>query len=570
MSNSILVRDPRIQLNSVHDTLPVIYQGASRITQYIEASNDPTSTNSSTFSFQPPSTKTIVDRHILLRVKVKFTAIAGAGVFSTPGVTPAGPFDAPRQLPLASVMQSIDCRINGGSVSDSISNKIHALMTYNNDETSRNKYLNLSPSMPDQYQKYNDWTKYGSSRNPLSNYGESATEQNRGGFPYVSSTDVVGAAGFSSELIYDFTEPLFLSPFMTGLESGPDSGLVNVNNININIKWASDLKRMWSTDSTGNATLTNFKIEFMEQHIIVNYLTPQLSYPLPLLQRVHYHKWNDHTTQHGILAPNAVDTARTTTLKLNQIPRYLQVFLRKKETELTFNDSDNFAEIQNVSVLWNNESQLLTTTTEQGLFCLNIANGSNLTWGAYSKYRGSPLRIELASQIGLMSSLAVGVQGQFTVQLKVTYKNITDVPVNYEMVFSALLEGDLTVSENSLTSTLGNLTIEEVLDAEESGDVVHERALTVAKGGSFHGSIRHFVNQLARGVQKGADVAQSIAPAIGTFDPRLGSLVNQSARSVGRLAKYGREATGGAVSGGAIRGGSQSNPRVKLSRRRMR
>lgn len=537
--NTVLLKDPRININNPEDIMHVVTQSGTRLTQYIQPSNS-SSTNQTNFSFQPPSTKTIVDRYMQLRMKVLITAVGGT--FNV------GVESGLRQLPLASIMDVLNVSINGGNVSDNVSRRIHPMMRFNNDMECRNRYINKTASMPDQFQAYDDWKTAGSNRNPLASYGEVGYEQSRGGF-------VQSGGNGTTTLEYVLTEPLFLSPLLNGLEAHSDAGLVNVNQIDINIKWVSDLQRIFCHYNEAPNALTGVTVEFVSQpELLVNYITPDLNMSLPLVQVLPYHKHNDYIKEFT-LAAGASEKRSSDTIKLNQIPRHIMLFAKRSRGSQTLFTSDTFASIENVEILWNNESSLLSTHSKQGLFDISKRNGCNLVYAQWDKFCGSVLKLEMGVEIQLPSGLAPSVIGQYTIQANVTFKNTSDETIDYEFYLTTVLEGSVQISENSFSQNLGNLTVQQVVEAEAGPQIHHTDPQVNPAGGSFFSSLKHFVNKLSRGVQSGAQFAERLAPAITALNPEVGMAVGQAARGVGSLAALGRAATGGGRAGGGRAGG---------------
>ena len=565
--NTVLLVDPRIDINNPEDVEIVITQGAQRLTQYVQTA-DSSSTSQTNISFQPPSTKIIVDRFMQLRMLVKVTAVGGTFDLGTA--------TALRQVPLASLMDVLNVTINGGNISDNISRRVHEMLKFNNNSNNRNRYLNKTASMPDQFMNYGDWQTYGSARNPLAYYGEVSDEQSRGGFPFVSAVETAPGSNQYTEIVYEITEPLFMSPFLTGLEAHPDAGFVNVNQIDVNIKWINDLSRIMSHVNIGGNTLTGVTVAFERSpEILVNYMTPDNNFPLPLLQVLPYYKYNDYIRSVGTIAGNASFEASSDTIKLNQIPRHLYIYVKRTRQTETFETSDTYARIDKLNILWNNESSLFSTYTKQGLFDICKRNGSNQLYAQYDKHCGSVYKLEFGSDLGLMSGLSPGVMGQFTISVTANCTNLNDVAVQFEMFMTTQLEGTLELSENALALNLGNLTVPQVMDAEMHAPRIHHTnpALGLGvEGGSFFSSLKSFVNKIARGVQKAAGFAgRVIAPALTALNPALGAAVGTGAQAIGSLAGLGRQATGGRAygraSGGRASGGSSGRKRITRQRR---
>ena len=554
--DTLLVKDPRINVVSHTAKEHLVVQGASRITEYVQPSNS-YSSRQANWSFQPPSTKTIVDRNFRVRSYIRVTT-EGADL-------DLGTRDALRQFPLASIMTTLEVKLNGGSLSESVGRKIHAMLCYNNGVHERSCW-STSPAMPDAYQKPGDWRLYGSGKSPLTKYGENSSEDTRGGFP----------VNLVSPTVAEFvvTEPLFMAPFDTGCGSGVE-GFVNVNQIDITMSWDNNLRKVFTHDNTAPDTLTNITVEFYQQpELLVRYMTPDQNQPLPALQVLPYLKYNDFPKERTIGA-GVTTNVNTDTFKFNQIPKKIMIFARRSNATTDYTTSDSFGIIKKISLLWNNESSLLQSATQQDLWQISRRNGCNLSWSAWSKYRGSVFMGEFGVDIGLIQGLSAGVMGQFTLQANVEVENPTDESIDYEIFVSILLAGSVELSENALATNLGNLTVAAVEDAELGDEITHADA-AAASGGGFFTDISHFFNKLSRGVQDVSKVAAAAAPVVGMVNPGagavlgLGSAVGQSSGALGRALTGGRLA-GGSMAGGRLAGGSMAGGRLaggRLQRRR--
>jgi hypothetical protein len=187
-------------------------------------------------------------------------------------------------------------------------------------------------------------------------------------------------------------------------------GITNLNQVDVNIKWSSDLSRMMSHYDEAPNSLTGIEVEFVQTpQLLVNYLTPDNSYPLPLLQLLSYSKVNDFIKRTPSIAAGENFEVISDTIKLNQIPRHLMLFCKRSLATQTFKTTDTFARINNINILWNNESSLLSTYAKQGLYDITQHNGCDITYPQYDKFTGSVFRLSFGSDIGLFEGLAPGV-----------------------------------------------------------------------------------------------------------------------------------------------------------------
>lgn len=97
-------------------------------------------------------------------------------------------------------------------------------MWYHNDFHNRFGQDSLTPSMLDQAQQYIN--SAASVRNPLAVYYDNSFEQTRAGYV---GMQVLTNTATSATILLTITEPIFISPFVTGKCSDYTSGFIGVN-----------------------------------------------------------------------------------------------------------------------------------------------------------------------------------------------------------------------------------------------------------------------------------------------------------------------------------------------------
>ena len=533
---AIRVLEPRVDVKHDSEVNHVVLQGALRVTEQVNVA-DSADINQALWTIYPPSSDTIVDRLFFIRMYVD--------VVATGGNFQVGTNDAPRQFPLTSSTDVLTVQINGESISDNIGDKIHALLCYGNEPQDRNRTWSLTTSQPDQYQNYADWQVYGSNRNVLADYGENALETTRGGFVYEEIAP--------NHLRYVLTEPVILSPFYNGL-GHQEQGFVRVNQINIAYRWKQAFKTFWSHSSAGD-NITDVQVSLSDgrrPELLVSYLSPDLTQPIPRLQTLPYSKSQDYIK--AVPSLNIGESRRiyTDTIRLSQIPRHLYVFVRRSRATSDFTTADSFCRIDSVSCRWQNESGLLANATIQLLWEISRRNGCNLSWTQWNKHRGSVLCLEMGKDIGLLDNEASSVRGQYVVQIQLDITNLSGDVFEGELYFLTMMSGSFQLAENIGRATLGNLSPEMVMASRNPNsahmDYAHLKSLA---GGSFFSSLKSFVNKLARGVQRGAQLAGKVAVPVSTAFPELAPVVG-GLGAIEKGAGAVRGFTGGRLSGGRM------------------
>ena len=525
--------EPRVDVKHDTEKAHCVLMGGQRVTEQVSPADSwgsaGTTPVQALFTVNPPSTQTIVDRKMKVRCYLDVTVNEDLQI---------GTNDALRQFPIASITDVLTVQINGETVSDNVADKIHAMLCYGNDAQSRLSSVSTSPSMPDGYQQYSDWGTYGSSKNALADYGETGVDEGRGGFPI----QVISARQFRVVV----TEPLFLSPFLTGL-THQDEGFVNVNQMNISFRWKSDLSKVLSHSSLGTAITSVTVSMYQAPELLTTFITPDLTEPIPELQVLPYHKPQEYIKTVSTLANNASTTVISDSIKLSQIPRKMYLFCRHQRSTANQNVADSFLRIDSLSLLWNNQSGLFSSASEQDLFDISKSNGLNLSYPAWRKYRGGVFCAEFGKDIGLLDTEAPGTQGQYTLQVQMGVTNVSGASFDPEFYLVFVNEGTFSISEQFARASLGNLTPEMVLRAKADPQI-HHIVYEQLQGGGFFSSLKNIVHKIASGVSR---YAQPVATAFGM--PEVGSAVKNIASGVEALTR-----------GGALVGGG----RKRLSRRK--
>ncbi len=474
----------------------------------------------------PPSTTTIVDRYIKLQFYIQ---VVTSGVSSNPqaddGKMEIGLNDALRQFPMSSLFDVVTVQINGESISDNVADHLHALAMYGISNDTLDKSSSYSPGYPDQFQEYGDWAKPppvgGNGRSELAGYGV-AEHQHRGAFPMVISPT-------GNSFTATITEGLYLSPWLCGF-GDQEEGMVNVNQLTLNIRLKSDYSRILSHAqaspnpgvgpyTSGGNYISAVALTFTQAPVaLVTFITPTLLQKIPSMQVLPYYKPLEFVKSLGAIAPGASIATVSDSIKLSQIPRKLFLFCKIDRNDEDFTTTDNLMSLENLSILWGNQNGLFASAVSQELYEVSIRNGLLRSWAQYSRYTGSCFCLEFGKDIGLLDGEAVGVQGQYQIQVNATFKNQSDVEHNYQFYMTFLLEGQINVSENQARASLGNLTNAVVLAAKESppSQSLDYKEYESMQGGNFFTSLKGFVNKLSRGIEQ---ALPAVSPLIAAAFP---------------------------------------------------
>ena len=532
------IQFPRSNVTSDQFKTFLVKQGGSRVTQQVFASNSWGSAGApivqASWNINPPSTQTLVDRDI--RVKCYLQVIVDQPL-------QIGVNDGLRQFPLSSITDVITCQINGETLSQNTADINNAMLCFGNTAEDRNGAISTSPGMPDQYQQYSNWTTLGSARNPLADYGENSAEMSRGGFPVVIAP---GGLSFTCEI----TEALFLSPFTNGLSD--EEAFCNINQLNISLRFVQLINRVLCHSTAGNA-ITSVAVSFTQApELLVNFITPQITMPLPTVQTVSYSKLQQYVKPITNFIQGSSQTVISDTIKLSMIPSHIYVFVRHARSASNYLVSDSYAKLSSINVLWNNQSGLLATASDQELYSITHRAGSNLSWAQYSKYRGSVFCVTVGDDLGLQANECPGVAGQYTVSITATATCLGGTG-DYEYFLVMDMPGTTSVYENGARSSIGNYSESMVFAAHQSAESMDHQVYVAlhgggrsVRGGAFGSRFKSFIHKVSSGIGKAAQFA---APLVDKLAPQYSGLV----RGVGSVANEVAGLTGGArTSGGRL------------------
>ncbi|HTO16895.1 MAG TPA: hypothetical protein VLZ83_14095 [Edaphocola sp.] len=546
--NSVLIRDPITQVNSQRDY--GILKGGNQVTwkKYTTTSV----TNSSiTWSCPPPSGNVFVDRkqYMILPVRLVFTAPGD----ETGLVLNAGA-DAPRAYPLNGSIDTLQASINGQSFSIFIADMIHALTHYNTDIKLNNKDYSLTPNYQDQSQEYSDLGP-GNIRNPLGGYqnGIHQTVMQRGAFPFTIVQNTANQAVVDMVIC----EPLFLSPFFWGC--GNSAGFYNVTTMDFNVNFTSNFNRFWShINMAGSNPLAGIRAEFnnftnvynapfsyseSQPILLFKYVTPDstqilspnmpITYPYFDVQRYPI----DFPTAVSPGGVNSTGLISSNNLQLNSIPRMMYIYARHSNASYAVSGTgstltDTYLSLENINITFANYTGLLSSASKQQLYQLSIKNGCGMNWTQWSGEHvnnsssfvtpvdqygtiGSILAVEFATDLGLPSDMAPGLQGQFQLQVNAQFKNTSGANVNATLFIIIVSEGSFTIPGlNSATKQLGVITKEDVLNAQTKPGISYDEVQeSLYGGGNFLSNLRNFgskLNNFLKNTKLISNVASSI------------------------------------------------------------
>lgn len=623
--------DPRVNISEARNYL--FKQGANVVNHKTFTANSST-TSSVTFKCNPPNPDIVVSRLVYVNFQIEFRLYGtiqlrqdqNAGVVN--GVVDrnandrvatdlsklvAGNGDGSnaiclRQFPIASVMRTLKININSDTLTVQPHRYIHALGRYNLDDSIRANEMSSSPCQPDAFQKYQDGftqpvysgdggaigavagsqgKNYGQNRSPFASYGQQGYEMPRGSYLPISveymQPDPDRETGNYTKIVYDITEPLFISPL-----SGGQYGLMGfsqINTMDVEISWdSSKLGRFLSIDE---AAITNVfqdtaGIRGLETipaapavanplpanniansrrldkttgvQVIINqntpanltfiYLTPQITRPRPESLIYDWHDLYVFQTEIGNIDAGADKIQTSDNMSLSSIPSRVYIYARLKDGDQTFYSSDTFARIKQINIEFNGVSGILGSAQEWALWRMSSDNGLKLSYEQWKSYTGSVLCIDFGKNMGIGGNQAVGLLGQYNFQYTVTLQNLDTQNKNFQLFTIVDSAGCMTISNGNIVKQLGIISSQDVIDSEEFKEMDADY-LEKLYGGNFLSGLKNVytkAQKLKPMARKGAKVAKELADPVGAFAPRVGKALRTGSDIVEMLTGEGYSA----------------------------
>ena len=433
--------DPRIaQIND--KVLYQVVKGSADNNFVQENANSKSSTNV-TFSLNPPSESTVIDKNILVRATMKFKVVI-TGVPAADTAWSYGNADAFQSWPLNRLFQNVTCTINNTSTSINQASIMPALVRMI-PEDDLQKFNGFTPTMNDNYGVYQDGASSLSVaglkavfNNPLAGYTNSGHDQfllGRGAHGlditgFLVDRNISGGANdtslisaniadvFTINFTATFTESLMVSPLL--FNGGPymnHAGLLGVNNLGLVIQVDSTLKRMFSTASSahrrvvpaapplnvpGDYVLTNESAGGFETiELLVNYLTAPIIQDLPPKNTLPYKNYVNYQTTaandiplrvartNAGLGTVSAQSVAINSISLEVVPSMIFVYAREPLALLGIGDPDVFLPISSVDITFGNKSGILSSATRQDLWRMSRKNGSKISWEGFKGLAGS-------------------------------------------------------------------------------------------------------------------------------------------------------------------------------------
>lgn len=572
--------DPRLEALSEAQNKMVfeVPQGAAYTNKVAQKANS-VSNQSVSFNFNTQGKNVLIDRRFYCRMR--FSVVATFTNTNNAGGDAVDGFDTgvhcPRAFPIASCAENVSLSINGTTVSANYADMMAAYLRYAAPSELMAYDLSGTPSQLDFFANYDSLVNPAtSSRSPFANIDQAGEQQlSRATFNLISlnGANIPANSTATREAVFEVVEPLMLSPLLYSSRN-LESALLGVTNLAVNINFG-DLSRVFCQKPRANPT-SNFTASIVGvPELLIEYKNLQLveESKIPRLVRYNYQRPEVYVNDTGItLGGSGATTFVTQTINNNAIqlstcPKRIYIYASKGRGIKTINDADSFYPITSLSLSYLNVSGQFSAFSQNDLYNMSLKNGYTGSFQEWSGLASAALgggtsisaaglngRVGLSGSVlcidstdlALPSNIASGILVNSQLQFQVGVLNNTagNAPITITTV--VVNDGIMEISEGGMTTRIGVISSEDVLNVRNSGEssaLVHHTQL---EGGGVFDFMRKVVSSVPDIISKAGDVID-----VGKDVYDVGKKVVSTGRSV-----LGRGVhTGGALVAGALTGG---------------
>ena len=545
--DTVRVVDPRCDLNSAARRTYKIIDGPQDVS-YVRISADGGASTNMTFTVNPPSTRVLVNRHMLLQTKftLTFTGVATANAqrlinaAGLPGGTGQLKCDGPRAYPLANAIRSLQVTLNNDRMTQSVNRYWRAMTRYANSFDQQNLDQSTTPTFLDQTQQYADGGNGSGSRAPLGDYTDNLVVPPRGGWVDCNIVaNPAGNTGANLVAVVELTcaEPIWLSPFQYQRQN-QSTGLIGVQNMTIQVDLggrsaggpgngsvpiASPVgglaAALWSHDQAGfpgvDDPVEGVTVVVNEAFILASYLTPDMLTVIPPVNSYPYYEPQVYSPAVLGATPAGGSTIlNMNAVQLNSIPSRVYVFVTRADTDMRFTDTDTYAALQNVNISFDNRDSILSNATSYDLYQIAVKNGTNLSWPQWSSKVGGVLALDFGEDIPLRSNQAPSLRGSYNLSMRVEAKNVSNVPQNLQLTVVVVSVGVITIANQNVVRSVGVLTTDDVLASKAQDALPWSPSGDIYGGAGVMDTIKSLFGKFMRFAKPAAGMAAKVLPMV--------------------------------------------------------
>lgn len=537
----VLQRDPLVDFENLDKRMYSVIDGGQYL-NYQEYIATQVSNSSVSVLSIPSSEHTVVDPKIYMRATYTLTF---AGTSTSGNLLQIGTgADAPRAYPLHKSISTLTSTLNGQSISWNASQLIDPFLRYQSDYQDQSLDWGTTPVQLDQCQQYSDL--YLTNRSPFVKYGDNVLQPPRAAF---SSLQIVSNTPTAAVVNLTVYERLFLPLFIDNCH-----GLLGVTNLNHQLTFRSGNQTgfsglapyIWSHDSVNGNNITSCVCNITALSMFYAQITPKILFESKIPKQLIYPYSAiipSVSSRNGPFAPGAQIQIPMNALNLQSIPRFILLYVRQQDSEQSIDKPDAYWRIDNVNIVYQNQSGILASAPTQALYQRAHMNGFNGTWDDWNKNTGSVLKLVFGCDIALSSLYSESQLVTNQLSMVVTATNISNYTFDVANLFvQVCYSGTATIGNNTMQLNTSVLTNADVLNAQMDTKVIPLQKSTTMLGGSLIDSLGNLWNsgvQVAKDIEPYAEAAVKGLSMLG-----LGGNIS-GAGVVG--GKRGRKKKGGAL-----------------------
>jgi hypothetical protein len=536
----VALSDPRINVDQ--PVKEVVYHVGQNVRHY-QVPFSAYSTSGTWSLTAPLPNNSLVDRCIMIQNKWRFT-FSGTDQSSTL-VVPGSGNDALRFMPFQNCVNNTSVNFNGLSFTETVNESLDMMFRSVSDG---DKALMCSsfPSMQDYYQSYNLSSTLGSSLNPLASVGSREDGNTRGGFKYT----IISSSNTSVVVDVEWFEPVLCAPLLPPQSSKMRKAFSNCKSVSFSFNLNGDLSRAWSHSSNGN-NLSSISVSIQSPPSIwFTLIEPnQLSNPVSKGPTIYEtYRQTQYLSQEFTLSASASQSqVAIPSINLQGIPEVLVFYARQRLADRTYLTSDVYGSITNLSVNWNNRSNLLKEASRSDLYQLSVKNGLKLGFPMFEKWTGS-LVIVRPSDLGLPMNQSANVLSNTQIS---AYADVTNLNTGSSITFAlnmwVIYSSKLVENNSQWTEKTSYLNESDVLAAKQ-------QKLLVAPEPTGSGFFDDVFSGIKKGINYTLPVAKAISPLVKTVVPEAAPFLGAVGLGSlgGRKAKKGKAKKGRRMAGRGI------------------
>ena len=539
----VLIKDDLLAGITDQVAYGVYTSGQTKTTQVFTAISK--STSQISYNINVGSETQVLDRKLQMRntykIRVKGTVAGGAG-----RLLEFGKNAALAAFPVNQSFQTVNCSINNSTVQSNVSDVLPLILKQMTKEDLA-FYSSTSPVVSDYYADYANAVN--STNSPFGDYTQSDYVSPNGAFVLDAVTGNTAADGAKIiDITFTTVEPVFISPFLWGLNTSNNQGMYGLSSLSFNFNLASNANRVFRS---AKPNLTCELVEVIKSEMILNFITPHPSELLPSTNVLPFYTMPIYKdVVQTVIPANGSAKIVSPSLTLNMIPD--RMFIQVRKLNRTINDPDFALPINDISLQVFNQSGILASSTISDLYRYSRESGYTgtfLDWNGLAtkndgpadeptriRTSGSYLSLEFARHIPVESWYAPGSLTNTSLQYSISVRNDTANPINageYELVLVVQNSGVMTISRGQSSEYLGLLSRADVLDALQQEPVSQSELGRVIGSG--------FLDKLKSAVVKYAPKVLPVARQLleKSDNPNL-----KKAGDVLKMAGYGQSGSG--------------------------